>query len=148
MIAVYAVAIAGLSILFLTPRTPPDPVVNGRTLSYWLTSPDYWGESYRYQVFQAVLESGKEGIPLLRNWLRSGNKLERTIVRRAPIWFWKCFPKQEAEAYKWAAIAASRENTTAKHLLRELELFLDPKDITAGNAAADAFLSGSKTKAQ
>ena len=301
-IALCAVVVASLSVLFLARSTPPDPVVNGRALSDWLESPDY--DENRDQASQAVLAAGKKGLPLLKNWLRFGSKLERRIIRNssARLWnrwpikqwrkqftlkeramsaletlgengrdatgdllaivqdqtensdtrihamqtlvairadmhavvpvlaslpsdpaigrsasrclndfqtgkFWAdrpvqnigfrerekgiittrppnenftlvpgnnypaledlrvkaeagnteaqlrlstClhegnpgFPKQDAEAYKWAAIAAFHENTTAKHLLRELELFLDPKDITAGKAAANAFVSGS-----
>ena len=45
------------------------------------------------------------------------------------------------EAYKWAAVAAASGETTAKYLVREMELFIAPQDLSAGKAASKSILS-------
>jgi hypothetical protein len=58
------------------------------------------------------------------------------------------FSKSDAEACKWATVAASHGDRTAKYLLRELELFMDAKDVADAKAAADAFVSDAQHKAE
>lgn len=51
------------------------------------------------------------------------------------------FAKDPVEAYAWAAVAASRGQTTAKYLVRELELFMSQQDLAAARSQAQAFQS-------
>jgi TPR repeat protein len=44
------------------------------------------------------------------------------------------------EAYKWAILAASQNQKVAKHLVREMELFIARNDLAEGRTAAKAFL--------
>jgi TPR repeat protein len=48
------------------------------------------------------------------------------------------------EAYKWAAIAASHDNQTAKYLARELEVFMSSREVADAKLAAQAFAEGRK----
>ena len=48
------------------------------------------------------------------------------------------------EAYKWAAIAASHDNQTAKYLARELEVFMSSREVADAKSAAQAFAVGRK----
>ncbi|HXU79250.1 MAG TPA: hypothetical protein VN794_21910 [Methylomirabilota bacterium] len=43
-------------------------------------------------------------------------------------------------AYQWASVAAARGSTEARHLIREMELFLSPTNLAEGRAAATALL--------
>ena len=43
-------------------------------------------------------------------------------------------------AYQWAFVAAARGSTEARHLIREMELFLSPTNLAEGRAAATALL--------
>ena len=49
------------------------------------------------------------------------------------------FAKDPVEAYAWAVVAASRGQTTAKYLVRELELFMSPQDLAAARSQAQTF---------
>jgi TPR repeat protein len=44
------------------------------------------------------------------------------------------------QALKWATIAASQGNETAKLLVREIEVLLPPRDVDDGRAAAQEYL--------
>jgi TPR repeat protein len=44
------------------------------------------------------------------------------------------------EAYKWAAVAASKEDGGGTALQREFDLFMSPAEVASGKAAAAAFL--------
>ena len=48
------------------------------------------------------------------------------------------------EAYKWAAIAASHDNQTAKYLARELEVFMTSREVVDAKLAAQTFAEGRK----
>jgi len=48
------------------------------------------------------------------------------------------------QAYKWATIAASQSNETAKLLVREIEVLLAPRDVDDGRAAAQEYLERHK----
>ena len=48
------------------------------------------------------------------------------------------------EAYKWAAIAAAHDNQTAKHLAREMEVFMNSKEIADAKIAAQTFAENPK----
>jgi hypothetical protein len=46
----------------------------------------------------------------------------------------------DVEAYKWALVASSNGQPNAKYLVREMELFMAPKEMADGKAAAKSFL--------
>jgi TPR repeat protein len=48
------------------------------------------------------------------------------------------------EAYKWTTIAAANGQQAAKYLVREMDVFLTPKQVADGKAAARSFDSGQK----
>src|ERR1041385_8986161 len=87
-------AVSLVVIAFMLSRyVTPEPIFEGRTLTELLTGKDY-GRN-QAQVSQAILASGDKAVPLLRRLLGSGNKIKRTILRRAPAWFWNRPPMRQ-----------------------------------------------------
>ncbi|MDB6022189.1 MAG: Tetratricopeptide 2 repeat protein [Pedosphaera sp.] len=50
------------------------------------------------------------------------------------------------EAYKWASVAASSGDKTASYLVRDFELLMSADDLSAGKAAASAYLKAGKDR--
>lgn len=58
---------------------------------------------------------------------------------------WLCtgavLKKDQVQAYKWALVASSQGNKDAKHIVRELDIFLSDKDREKGRALADQYIA-------
>jgi tetratricopeptide (TPR) repeat protein len=56
------------------------------------------------------------------------------------------FITNRVEAYKWATIVAEDGNREGRYLIREIELFMQPEEISQAKSAARAFLERLKKK--
>ena len=74
----------------------------------------------------------KAELPRLTREAEAGNlKYQRLLA----TYYWKiskAFPESNPQAYKWAALAASQNDLEGRYLLKEIELFMAPEDIRAG----------------
>jgi Flp pilus assembly protein TadD len=75
----------------------------------------------------------------LKNSAKSGD-LKAQVQLANLLYSGKGVPANHAEAYKWAAIAASNGDHDGIALQREFELFMSSAEVASGKAAADAFL--------
>jgi hypothetical protein len=55
--------------------------------------------------------------------------------------------KDPATAYKWALVSVASRDKNAKHLLKEMELFVSAEDQKKGKTLSEQYLSEQKKKA-
>jgi TPR repeat protein len=85
---------------------------------------------------------------LLRPKAESGNTEAQVQLAKGLYGIRPRLSTNYVEAYKWAAIAASHDDQTAKHLAGELELFMTPNEMADAKLAAQEFFEGRKRTGQ
>ena len=74
----------------------------------------------------------KYELPRLTREAEAGNLNYQRLLANYHWKISKAFPESNPQAYKWAALAASQNDREGKYLLKEMELFMTPEDIRAG----------------
>ena len=137
---------------------PLNPLVNssvfGPPLRKWLSvwgAVPWWGQAFtpgRQQWFWSRIADGNtvinevpwdSDVAKLRQAAEAGDAVAQLQLGTRLYETRHGLTTNNVEAYKWATIAASNGQPAAKYLVREMDLFLTPKEVADGKAAARSF---------
>jgi TPR repeat protein len=84
----------------------------------------------------------------LQNIQELANSGDAAAQKTLAQWLWdgQILEKDPVQSYKWAFVSVVQGNKDARHLLRELEVFMPSEDKQKGKAQAEQYIAEQKKK--